>query len=613
MEERVVVVNKALEEFLERLLKWDELCSQLRELYYRYLDLAAFRSEKCYFPGRKCKRSWDRQYDVGDLTLMWTYITNTAPLCGRLMKALAEVEYKIRLKALKSLEEYGGIEKRATSKNYELASVRLRRPVYAYLVLWQDRLYVVWKEFYDVPKNGDAKSLVVMHKLREIITLYKNGKKLGIEIDEYEIDREYARLWLEVPLTESVSRLLGEKTKAPVALFKNIGWLLSDDVRRQLNHATANFGQVAVRLLDWIALATYFEKLEQLNEPLIFRLSVQYINKTRKGDKPIIRIQPIGLATEKILAAYNFFGISLGKSEEVITHGYAILKALREEAVRRTGQTYVVNDVGSWIAFSLAAATLVLGDGYVAPYKLVVASKYTSGLSDALGGTPSYSTVLLQGWQIRLLLPPPSAPVFKKSVDLYRTLTNFPSSAVVEINGVQYLLTHKGNGEFVISIKKASELYNAARQLGVNASANSNTVMLTYTQLAKLAKRFPVRLLTDMERDVIKEVRTVITPNMEALKSVIDMIAKMAKITAGFMRSGRRARPTLYVKINPYDKSKLEEIVKMLKLTGIRLSVHRRHRYILIVEQRSVEAIRAVIPQIFSQLLTFCTSFVKAV
>jgi len=36
--EREVVVNKALEEFLERLLRWDKLCSQLRELYYRYLD-----------------------------------------------------------------------------------------------------------------------------------------------------------------------------------------------------------------------------------------------------------------------------------------------------------------------------------------------------------------------------------------------------------------------------------------------------------------------------------------------------------------------------------------------------------------------------------------------
>jgi len=34
------------------------------------------------------------------------------PLCGKLVKALAEVEYKIRKKALESLEKYGGVEKR---------------------------------------------------------------------------------------------------------------------------------------------------------------------------------------------------------------------------------------------------------------------------------------------------------------------------------------------------------------------------------------------------------------------------------------------------------------------------------------------------------------------
>jgi len=85
--EREVVDNKALEEFRERLSRWDELCSQLRELYYKYLDLAAFRSEKCYFPGRRCVRSWGRQYYIGDLTLMWLHIANTAPLCGKLMKA----------------------------------------------------------------------------------------------------------------------------------------------------------------------------------------------------------------------------------------------------------------------------------------------------------------------------------------------------------------------------------------------------------------------------------------------------------------------------------------------------------------------------------------------
>jgi len=103
MEREVVISNRALEEFLERLLRWGELCSQLRELYYRYLDLAAFRSEKCYFPGRRCKRSWDRKYDLEELTGAWLHITNVAPTCGSLMSVLTNVEYEARLMSLESL------------------------------------------------------------------------------------------------------------------------------------------------------------------------------------------------------------------------------------------------------------------------------------------------------------------------------------------------------------------------------------------------------------------------------------------------------------------------------------------------------------------------------
>mgnify|MGYP001772505082 CR=1 FL=1 len=129
MEKEVVIGNRALEEFREWLERWDELCAHLRELYYKYLDLAAFRSEKCYFPGRKCKRPWGRNYDASDLTLMWTYILNTAPLCGKLMRALAEVEYEIRLRALESLERYGGVEKRSRPSN-EIIYWQLREPVH---------------------------------------------------------------------------------------------------------------------------------------------------------------------------------------------------------------------------------------------------------------------------------------------------------------------------------------------------------------------------------------------------------------------------------------------------------------------------------------------------
>jgi len=596
MERKVVINNKSLEELLERLLRWNELCAQLRELYYRYLDLAAFRSEKCLFPGRKCRRSWRRQYDVGDLTLMWTYIANTAPLCGTLMRALAEVEYKARVKSLESFEKHGGVERRGTSKGHELVSIRLKRPIHAYLVLWQNKLYVVWREFYDVPEHGSVRSFEITHKLVGIIR--RSGKRIDV-IDEYEIDREYERLWFEVPLSKGVSKLLGNRDRAPVALFRNVGWLLSDDSRRMLDHSSSNAGQVALRLFDWIALATYADKDKQLDEPLIFKLSVLYVNKTKSGVKPKIQVRPIGLATEKILTVYNLFDIFLGEPEETFARGYAVLKALREEATRREGQMYVVNDVGAWIAFSSAVATLVLGDGYVAPFRLIVASKFTSELSEALGGTPSRSVVILQGRHIRLLLPPPPTPAFKKSMNLYKTLANFPSSAIVEINGVKYLLTHKDGGRFAISIRKADGLHDAAKRLGLNVSVRNGMLVFTYTQLMKLAKRFPVLLLTDMEKDVVKEVRQVVTPDVETLKNVIEVVAKMAEITIRLRRNGSKIVP--YVLIKPYDKSKLEVIVEMLKSAGIRLSIHRRYRYIFIVERKSVETIRAALPQIFSR------------
>jgi len=169
-----VVGNKTLEEFLMRLLRWGELCSQLRDLYYRYLDLAAFRSEKCLFPGRRCVRSWGRQYDIGDLTLMWTYIANTAPLCGKLIRALAEVEYEIRRRALESLERYGGVIKTSRPEkelkpNHEVSTIYLNRPVYAYLVLLNNKLYVIWDMFNNLPESSPVRNIELEPKIVNII------------------------------------------------------------------------------------------------------------------------------------------------------------------------------------------------------------------------------------------------------------------------------------------------------------------------------------------------------------------------------------------------------------------------------------------------------------
>jgi len=602
--EREVVGNKALEEFRGRLLRWDELCAQLRELYYKYLDLAAFRSEKCYFPGRRCVRSWDRKYDLGDLTLMWTYIANTAPLCGRLMRALAEVEYEIRKRALESLEKYGGVEKKTNpSGKYEIVTIRLKKPVYGYLVLWNDKLYVVWKEFDDLPQNGRRRSAEVERRVVDVIGRYKRGERAEVEVEEYKIDREYERLWLEVPLPENVSKLLGGKSKAPVALFRNLGWLLSDDSRYKLMHESGNPGQVAMRVFDWIAIAIYAKRALS-GWPFVFRMSVYNADKTKYGINPTIDVRAIGTVAEIIQSIYRQFGTVIGKPWETLTHGYAVLSTLREEAIRREGDVYVVDDVGSWIAFSATVVTLVLGDGYIMPFEFSVTSKGLSeevpngavlgvrGLAMALGGTVAGKELRFQSWHMRLLLPTPPMPAFEKSVDLYNVLTNYPSVAVIEIGSTVYVLTHRHHGLFAIEKERATEWYEVVRQLGIRME--KDRTVLTYNQLKDLANLVPVRLLNELERESVKPVRPAPSPDLEAVRRVLEEIMKIAKITFG--KRGKYE----YVSITPNDKSKLWDIASMFKAIGIRVSVDRFKHRIKIYERKSVETIRRTMSILFS-------------
>jgi len=609
--EREVVGNRALEEFRERLLQWDELCEQLRELYYRYLDLAAFRSEKCYFPGRRCKRSWKRQYDVGDLTLMWMYIANTAPLCGKLMRALAEVEYKIRLRALESLEKYGGVEKKSNpSGKYEIVSIQLKRPVYGYLALLGDELYVMWGEFDNLPRKGQLRAVEIEHRIVDIIGRHKRDKKTNMQVDEFEIDDEYRCLWLEVPLPGGASKLLGGKSKAPVALFRNLGWLLSDDSRYELEHRSSNLGQMTMRIFDWIAMVTYAKRVLP-NSPLVFKFSVRYAAKTKNGISPLVDTWLIGTAAEIIRTVYEQFGIVLNGTKRVIARGYAVLNALREEAFKREGNVYVVDDVGAWIAFSATVAMLALGDGYITPFVIGVATKSSSetafkgevlgvrGLAKVLGGVFAGREARLQGWHMRLLLPVSPTPAFEKTVKLYDALVNYPAAATVEINGATYLLIHDSNTRFVIGKEKATRLYEAVKRLGLRIRVKKDRIMLTHTQLRKLAKLVPVRLLNELEKDVIREVKPATSPDLEVLKMVLEEVVKMAKIVIG-LRRGRE-----YVRIAPYDESKLEEIAVALKTAGIRVSINHEIGQIYIDERRSVEAIRRIIPHLFPTTSSF--------
>jgi len=600
-----VSVSEALEEFRERLLRWDELCAQLRELYYRYLDLAAFRSEKCYFPGRKCKRPWKREYDAGDLTLMWTYILNTAPLCGKLMRALAEVEYKIRKRALESLEKYGGVEeRRKPNGRYEIVHLNLNKPVYGYLALWSDRLYVIWGEFDDLPRNNQLKGAEIERRVINIIERYKRGEKVEVEMEEYEVNREYERLWFEVPLSGDVSKLLGRMDRVPIALLRNLGWLLSDDGRAEPVHGSNNPGQVAMRILDWIAVIVYAKRTLS-SSPLVFKLIAPSVTLAKRGVNVHIVVRAIGTAGEVIKTVYAQIGITLGDSEKIIVRGYAILRALKERAFRRYGKMYVVDNVGAWIAFSATVTTLVLGDGNILPISLRVATKISvdvtfdgkivgiKELAKALGGSAQGAIVHLLSWHMRLLLPPPPTPAFEKTVKFYDTLTNYPAAVAVEIGGATYLLCHEGFGQFTIGRGKAAELLKFVRQIGLDMRPKKNLLVLSYTRVKELAKHVPVRFLNDLEREVFREVKPAPSPDLEALRRVLEEVVKIARI----ITAQRRNRN--YIRIIPNDKSKLSEIAAMLKTAGIRLSIHRTERYIVIEEQNSVEAILKVLPYIF--------------
>jgi len=599
MREVVSVGSGTLEELREGLLLWDELCAQLRELYYRYLDLAAFRSEKCYFPGRKCVRSWERKYDVGDLTLMWTYILNTAPLCGKLMRALAEVEYKIRLRALESFEKYGGVERRSKPRNYrEIVQIRLNRPIHAYLALVDETLYVIWGEFKNLPREVNRRVAAIEQRILDVIERYKRGEMVDMQIEEHSIDKEYKRLWLEVPLPSNAVNLFGGKDRAPIALFRNLGWLLSDDSRNRLEHRTGNLGQMAVRIFDWIATKV------ANSEPLIFKLSISYVAKTKKGVSPSILIRPIGKTSLLIQDFYRQFGIKLGKPEDVLNHGYTLLKTLREEAFKYEGRALVVNDVGAWIAFSVATSTLALGDGYISPIHVAVISKFSVEAAKALGGVvgkiPGGAIIYLKGWRVRLLLPTPPSPIFKRDLKLYSVLTNYPAAAVVEIGGTRYMLTYNDNTYFQIGKRKAIELYKSLERFGIKMKDVKRVFVLTYSQLKRLSQYVTVRMLNDLEKDLMKEVRAVPSFDLAILTSALKEVAKIAMITVGRFR-GRE-----YIRITPYDKSMLERVATLLKTARLRFSVNRTNQYIVIFERKSVEAVLKILSLFSTTALPYC-------
>ena len=141
-------------------------------------------------------------------------------------------------------------------------------------------------------------------------------------------------------------------------------------------HGTAKPGQVAARVVHWLALAEWAGRKGIADaKPAVYKMSVLYAAQSSKGPSPLIRIRPIGRVTEVIEAAYGRFGIQLGDPERVKQRGYALLRALREAALEKRGRVYAVRHVGAWLAFAAVVKTLLLGDGDVSLTRLRIGVK----------------------------------------------------------------------------------------------------------------------------------------------------------------------------------------------------------------------------------------------
>ena len=586
---------------------WDELCRHLRNIHHRYMELARFHSERCNFPGAHCKRPWGREYTEDDRKLMWKYIEYTEPLCCKLMKGLAGVEYRIRELGIESLKRHGGLVKRSVAHS-EITKWHLNKPVLVYLTLLDTEMRVTWRELDETSLRSQQKEFMQFvdgaHGARDT--------RVGV----FDIDVDYKRLWLEIPLVEPVSRMLGQRDRAPVALFRNLGWLLSDDRRGSLKHSASNPGQIALRLFDWIALAKYAIEVLNLspNKPLVFKLAVRQATKTVMSISPTVEMWPVGTAAEVIRGLYKWFGITLGRTEGVLVRGYAVLKALREAAFKRNGRVYVVDDAGAWIAFSNAVGTLVLGDGNMYRTELRIAAKTTpkktfkgetslaSELAEAVKGILAGPFIRLRPWHMRLLLPIAPSPAFGKALNLYTSLARNPVAALVELGNAKYLL-YRYDNRFGVKGVTAVELYETLKKLDIEVKLRGNAVKFTPKQLEELAQRgVSVRFLDEIEkvaaREMIRRLEKAKKRAGRAMKPQLDVesvrrvLVEMAKIARIIVAQYKRGE---YIRIIPHDKTKACEIKAMLLSVGIRSSLLRHKGEVRVYEKRSLEIIKTAL------------------
>jgi len=157
---------------------------------------------------------------------------------------------------------------------------------------------------------------------------------------------------------------------------------------------------------------------------------------------------------------------------------------------------------------------------------------------------------------------------------------------------------HNGGGEFVIGKGIATTLHEAVERLGIKTRFKKNLLLLTYAQLEELARRgFAVRFLNDAEKNAIREVKPAVSAvDVEAIRRILEEIAKIARIVAATDRG------LLYIRIVPYEESRLEEIATKLRAVGIRATVLTKKKEVRIYERKSIETIRKVAPHFFHPL-----------
>jgi len=73
--------------------------------------------------------------------------------------------------------------------NREIVTLYLEKPVYVTVALWEKRLYVLYDK--------------VRLRGRGLEELAREAEQACITVEMYDIDDEYKRLWLEVPLPKT--------------------------------------------------------------------------------------------------------------------------------------------------------------------------------------------------------------------------------------------------------------------------------------------------------------------------------------------------------------------------------------------------------------------------